>query len=89
MAVLTRDEILKNMEAGHIKIDPFDQKMVGPASIDLRIDNQFRVFRKLNSVVEVNENTRYQDYTDLIEVEEAFLFYPAKWFWVLPRKQLA
>lgn len=41
MGVLTRDEILKEMKKGRIKVEPFDASQVGPASIDLHLDNDF------------------------------------------------
>ena len=35
MAVLTRDAILAEMEAGRLAVEPFSEDQVGPASIDL------------------------------------------------------
>ena len=44
--ILTRDEILKEIMEGNIVINPFNPNSVGPASIDLTLDNQFRIFKK-------------------------------------------
>ena len=44
--ILTRDEILKEVMEGNIVITPFNPNNVGPASIDLTLGNQFRIFKK-------------------------------------------
>ena len=44
--ILTRDEILKEVTEGNIVITPFNPNNVGPASIDLTLGNQFRIFKK-------------------------------------------
>jgi dCTP deaminase len=46
MAVLTRQEILKDIGRGTLVIDPFEEGQIGPGSIDLRLGNEFRVFKK-------------------------------------------
>jgi dCTP deaminase len=43
-SVLSDGTILDLIEAGRIKVDPWDAKMVQPASIDLRLGDSFRVF---------------------------------------------
>ena len=47
MPILGRSEILKEIEAKRIVIDPFDPDCVGPASVDLHLSNAFRVFVRL------------------------------------------
>ncbi|MBW2979221.1 dCTP deaminase [Candidatus Woesearchaeota archaeon] len=44
--ILTKDIILSEIKKGRIKIVPFNQKNIGPASIDLTLDNKFRIFKK-------------------------------------------
>ncbi|HEX2987833.1 MAG TPA: dCTP deaminase [Chloroflexota bacterium] len=78
MAVLTRSEILRLIHDGTIKIDPFDEGHVGPASIDLHLDNKFRVFRALPHVHAVTEDADYEDVTELIEVKDSFLLLPGQ-----------
>ena len=78
MSILTRDEILKEIDAGRIKIDPFDPDDVGPASVDLRLSNQFRVFKKLHTTFDVTEEADYEDITEFLEVEERFLLLPGE-----------
>ena len=78
MAVLTHDEILKLVRQGDIVIDPFTEDQVGPASIDLHLDNKFRVFRALPHVHPVTEDASYEDVTELIEVEDHLLLLPGQ-----------
>lgn len=43
-SVLSDGTILQYVQEGRIRIDPWDPKMVQPASIDLRLGDSFRVF---------------------------------------------
>jgi len=43
-SVLSDGTILEYVQQGRIKVDPWDPKMVQPASIDLRLGDSFRVF---------------------------------------------
>lgn len=76
MGFLTRDEILKEVEAGKIVIDPFDRNRVGPASVDLRLGRKFRVFRKIHDIFEVNDHADARSITELVEVEDRFVMMP-------------
>ncbi len=42
MAVLTRDAILAELEAGRLRLDPFERDQLGAASIDLVADSDYR-----------------------------------------------
>src|SRR5947209_13423012 len=43
-SVLSDGTILELVEAGHIRIEPWDSNLVQPASVDLRLGDSFRVF---------------------------------------------
>jgi len=43
-SVLSDGTILRLVEEGRIRIDPWDPKLVQPASVDLRLGDSFRVF---------------------------------------------
>src|ERR1700744_5258244 len=43
-SVLSDGTIRELVESGRIKVDPWDESMVQPASIDLRLGESFRVF---------------------------------------------
>src|SRR4051812_35465731 len=78
LAILTRDAILGRIADGSLRIDPFDPAQVGPASVDLHLDRQFRVFRKAHQVVHITEDIEQSDVTDLLEVEDHFLLLPGE-----------
>ena len=78
MSILTRDEILKEIAAGHIKIDPYDPAAVGPASVDLRLGSEFRVFRKARQVIQVTEETDYETVTQKVQVTDGLMLMPAE-----------
>lgn len=44
MSVLSDRDIRAQLAAGHIVIEPLDQDAIQPASVDLRLDSEFRVF---------------------------------------------
>ena len=62
--ILTRDEILKEIMEGNIVINPFNPNSVGPASIDLTLDNQFRIFKKAKIDL---KNVNYKKITKLVK----------------------
>ncbi|HUK50836.1 MAG TPA: dCTP deaminase [Terriglobales bacterium] len=68
MATLGRDRILKLIEEGSIKIQPFSKKQVGPASVDLHLGNTFRVFEKTRDVFHVREDADYKQLTRTVKV---------------------
>ena len=76
MSILTHDEILKEIAAGNIRIEPFYPECVGPASVDLHLGNEFRVFRKVHDVVKVTVDANYEEITDRILVKDRLLLMP-------------
>lgn len=78
MSVLTHDEILRLIHQGAIKIEPFCEDQVGPASVDLHLDNKFRVFRALPHIHPVTEDASYEDVTELVEVDDHLLLLPGQ-----------
>src|SRR4030042_2775929 len=78
MAVLTRDEILKETGRGTLVIDPFEEGQIGPGSIDLRLGNEFRVFKKLRNALTVDDRISLEDLTERVVVEESFTLMPGE-----------
>jgi dCTP deaminase len=76
MSILTHDEILKEIAAGNIVVDPFDPSLVGPASIDLHLGTEFRVFRKGHDIFRVTEEANYEEITERIVVSDHLLLMP-------------
>lgn len=84
-AILTHDSIIKEIETGNIKIsNPFVLDNVGPASVDLTLGYDFRIFIEPQSgkfdsfpgPIEITDDTAYQDpsITQLIHLKEGETF---------------
>ena len=68
--ILSRDEILHEIEAGRITIDPFRPEQVGTASVDLTVSKWFRRLTRHGGPVDVRADVDYRDYSELVEVAE-------------------
>lgn len=65
--------------AGRIVVEPFEERHVQPASLDLRLDRLFRVFRNHTApVIDVKQDL--EDLTELITVPEdgVFMLHPGE-----------
>ncbi len=78
MSILTHDEILREIEAGRIRIEPFDAAMVGPASVDLHLGREFRVFRKAREIVTITPDIDYNGVTEKIVVDGRLVLMPGE-----------
>ena len=78
MAILTRDELLREIKAGTIEIDPFLDECVGPGSIDLHLGEEFRIFKKLHTIYHVTDTSDFNEITELIKVREYFVLMPGE-----------
>jgi len=78
MAILTREEILSEIKAGNITVTPFAEENLGPASIDLTLGKEFRVFKKMHNLYHVNNQSNFNEITDLITVEDYFVLMPGE-----------
>ncbi|MBW2981494.1 dCTP deaminase [Candidatus Woesearchaeota archaeon] len=70
--ILTKNEILKEIKKGNIKIKPFNLKNIGPASIDLTLSDRFRLFRGNKKII-LNEKTDYKKLTKGKKLKELVL----------------
>src|SRR3989344_3412022 len=48
--ILSDKDIKKNLESGHIKIDPLFPDSIQPASVDVHLGSDFLVFKNTNDV---------------------------------------
>jgi dCTP deaminase len=80
MAILTRNHILKLIESGKLEIDPYLDTLVGPASIDLRLGNDFRVFKNARTTYDVTEGNGIDEITELVHVpdDEKLMLMPGR-----------
>ena len=83
--ILSDRNMREQLEAGRIVIDPLDDSLIQPSSIDVRISNLFRVFRNHSrGVIDVKQDLT--DVTELIEMPEspdghdteAFMLHPGE-----------
>lgn len=70
MSLLARSELIKLIRSGELKVEPFEESQVGAGSIDLRLGNDFRVFRKGARSLRVTDEADYERITEAIRVED-------------------
>ncbi len=70
--ILTKKEILKALEKKELSIKPFNKNQIGTGSIDLTLDNKFRIFKK-NKLIKITEKIDYKKYTKLIKADKIIL----------------
>jgi dCTP deaminase len=77
--VLSDRTIRAEIDAGRIVVDPYDAEMVQPSSIDLRVDNRFRVFHNARYPY-IDVRQPMDDLTELVEVRdgEPFILHPGE-----------
>jgi dCTP deaminase len=77
--LLSDNDLIKCLDEGSLRLDPFDQALVQPSSIDVRLDKQFRVFNNhLHTHIDPRQDQ--PDLTTLVEVEEGqpFILHPGE-----------
>jgi deoxycytidine triphosphate deaminase len=76
--VLSDRTIARLIAEGRIEIDPYDDALLQPSSVDVRVDRFFRVFR--NNRASFIDVKREQDLTELVEIDgdEPFILHPGE-----------
>jgi dCTP deaminase len=79
VAVLADRDIRSALQAGRIRVDPYDPACLQPSSIDLHLDREFRVFRN-NRYAFIDVREPQPDLTELLAVtdDEAFILHPGE-----------
>ena len=77
--VLSDRSIREQIEAGRIRIEPFDGNDVQPASVDIHLDRRFRVFHNSRQPY-IDIRRPMEDLTELVVVEEdqPFILHPGE-----------
>ena len=77
--ILSDADIRREIKDGRIVIKPFDDEMVQPSSVDVRIDSQFRVFHNHRYEV-IDVKKRMDDLTEPVDVEadQPFILHPGE-----------
>ena len=78
-SVLSDGTIRRLVEAGRIKVDPWDPGMVQPASVDLRLGNTFRVFHNHRAAA-IDLDDPPKDLTEQVSIQdgEPFVIHPGE-----------
>ncbi|HSW43699.1 MAG TPA: dCTP deaminase [Patescibacteria group bacterium] len=79
MSVLADRDIRTELEAGRIRIEPYDPADLQPSSVDLHLDRSFRVFRN-NRYAFIDPRQAQPDLTELLAVadDEPFILHPGE-----------
>ena len=77
--ILSDVDIRKELAAGRVEIDPFDDACVQPSSVDLHVDSRFRVFAN-SRYPYIDVRREMPDLTEVVEVaeDEAFILHPGE-----------
>jgi len=77
--VLSDRTIRSEIEAGRIVVDPFDDSLVQPSSVDVRVDRRFRVFHNARYPY-IDVRKPMDDLTEQVEVSggEPFILHPGE-----------
>ena len=67
--ILVDKKIREYIKGGKIKVEPFDENMIGPASLDIRLGNKFRVFKTLEKEV-IDVRDYYDDVYTRVETKD-------------------
>lgn len=69
MSILTKSEIKKLIKNGGIKIEPYSESLIGPASVDLTLANDFRIFKKSKNIYHIKNDSHFHDVTKAVHVK--------------------
>jgi dCTP deaminase len=77
--VLSDRTIRSEIEAGRIVIEPYDDKLLQPSSVDIRVDSRFRVFHNARYPY-IDVRQPMDGLTELVEVPEGepFILHPGE-----------
>ena len=77
--VLSDATIARALAEGRIEIDPYDDSLLQPSSVDVRVDRLFRVFHN-NRYPFIDVKTEQAELTELVEVddEHPFVLHPGE-----------
>ncbi|MEI6732213.1 MAG: dCTP deaminase [archaeon] len=76
--ILTKPEILKKLKGKEIIISPLDKKSVGPASVDLTLDKEIRIFDRSNKVIDLRGDEDYKKITKLKDISQGYVLNPGE-----------
>jgi dCTP deaminase len=77
--LLSDGDLRKELASGRLGVDPLDEAMIQPSSIDVRLDRFFRVFNN-TKYTHIDPRQRQDDLTSLVETvdDESFVLHPGE-----------
>jgi dCTP deaminase len=77
--VLSDRTIRRLLDEGRIGIEPYEEELLQPSSVDVRVDRLFRVFRNSRYPF-IDVKQEMEELTELVEVDsdEAFILHPGE-----------
>jgi dCTP deaminase len=79
VSVLSDGTILKLVENGRIRIDPWDPRLLQPASVDLRLGDSFRVFHNYRaSAIDLRAPPENLTEEVVLAPDESFVIHPGE-----------
>jgi dCTP deaminase len=88
--VLSDRTIREELAAGRLVIDPFDESLLQPSSVDLRVAGEFRVFHN-NRRTYIDVKDANDDLTEVVAISEgeAFILHPGEFVLGSTRERVA
>jgi dCTP deaminase len=86
--ILTRDVILREIEAGRVAIEPFFPDQVGPASIDLHLGDEIRVMHAGREPVLVIDDIDYLTITNVRSLDTPYPLEPGQTIHGITRERI-
>jgi dCTP deaminase len=77
--LLSDRDLVAEIKAGNLQLEPFEPALIQPSSIDVRLDRLFRVFNN-HLYTHIDPAVRQDDLTSLIEVPDGqpFVLHPGE-----------
>src|SRR4051794_961762 len=78
-SVLSDGTIRRLIAEGRVRVEPFDESMVQPASVDLRLGSSFRVFHN-HRITAIDLADPPKNITELVEIDadDSFVIHPGE-----------
>src|SRR5438034_936381 len=86
--ILTHDVILAEIAKGRLAIEPLAPEQIGPASIDLHLGDEIRVFDDGTDPIEVTEDADYRAVTRVRRLDDAYVLQPGETIHAITRERL-
>ena len=86
--ILTHDQILAEIDAGRVVVEPFSADQVGPASIDLHLDNEIRTLETSSKALHLTEDTDFRDVSQRQTLDGPFELAPGQMIHGITRERI-